>query len=339
MRIILVGLGNVGQGLLTLLHQKADTLAAQYSFNAQIVGVITGRHGTLYHPHGLNITDLLHSVSTSSIEQYPYHEGLRRDLRPLALIQGAGADVLVESSPSNFQTAMPALDYCYAALESGKHVVMANKGPVALAYDELIRRAALVHKQVLFEATVMSGTPSIRIAQEGLRGAVVQSMRGILNGTTNYILTQMESGLPYADALQQAQELGYAETDPSGDVDGWDAAGKVLILAAALFHRRLKLTEIEVEGITRLTPQDIDDARAAGERWKLIASLTPQSASVKPQRIPLSDPLASVSGATNAITYTSDVLGEVTLIGRGAGRTETGFGLLADLLSLHRTTR
>lgn len=336
MRILLVGLGNVGQGLLTLLHDKAESLQQREAFSAQIVGVVTGRRGTLYHPDGLNIAALLDAAARGTLDAYPDSPALRRDLPALTLIRDAAADVLVEASPSNFNDAQPALDYCYAALESGKHVVMANKGPIALAHDELMRRAALLGKQVLFEGTVMAGTPSIRLAREGLRGAQLLSARGILNGTTNYILTQMENGLPYADALQQAQALGYAETDPSGDVEGWDAAGKVLILAAALFGHPLKLAEIDVQGITHLTPADIESARAAGERWKLIATLTPHAASVKPQRIPISDPLAGVSGATNAITYETDTLGAVTLIGRGAGRIETGYALLADLLSLPR---
>jgi len=335
MQIILIGLGNVGQGLLTLLNDKAESLKQREGFEARIVGVVTARRGTLYHPDGLDIPALLESAAQGKFDAYPDSPALRRDLPPRTLIQQP-ADVLVEASPSNFTDAQPALDYCITALESGKHVVMANKGPVALAYADLMRRAESAHKHVLFEGTVMAGTPSIRLAREALRGADITSARGILNGTTNYILTQIESGLAYADALQQAQALGYAETDPRGDVEGWDAAGKVLILSAALFGQALTLSQVEVQGITHLTPADIDAARTHGERWKLIATLTPQHASVKPQRIPLSDPLAAVSGATNAITYETDTLGAVTLIGRGAGRIETGYALLADLLSLSR---
>ncbi|MEO8394085.1 MAG: homoserine dehydrogenase, partial [Chloroflexota bacterium] len=182
--------------------------------------------------------------------------------------------------------------------------------------------------------TVMAGTPSIRLAMQALAGCQIKSARGILNGTTNYMLTEMEGGLGYAEALELAQALGYAESDPTADVDGWDSAGKAIILAAALFAKKLTLDEIDVRGIRSITPEEITAARAAGERWKLIAQITPDGGSVAPVRISENHPLASVSGATNAITYSTDLLGDITLIGAGAGGVQTGFGLLSDLLEI-----
>ena len=169
-------------------------------------------------------------------------------------------------------------------------------------------------------------------------------MRGILNGTSNYILTQMESGLPYADALADAQRLGYAEADPTADVEGFDAAGKLIILANIVLGHKIALADVACEGITKITPDAIESARASGERWKLIAQATIDeqgklTASVKPERLPLSDPLAGVSGGMNAITYQTDLIGPVTLIGAGAGGKATGFALLSDLLALHRGER
>jgi homoserine dehydrogenase len=220
-------------------------------------------------------------------------------------------------------------------LESGQHVVLANKGPVAVAYPELASRAKAAGKLLRFEATVMAGTPSIRLGAQALAGCKITQARGILNGTTNYILTQMEDGMSYADALARAQALGYAEADPTADVDGWDAAAKAVILAAALFGARLTLADMSVRGIRDLTTQDIATAKAAGERWKLIAQVTPTGGSVQPTRVPLAHPLAGVSGTTNAVTYITDLLGDVTLVGAGAGRLQTGFGLLSDLLEIH----
>ncbi len=190
----------------------------------------------------------------------------------------------------------------------------------------------------------MSGTPALRMGQELLVGAGVRKVQGILNGTTNYILTQMEAEASYEEALQDAQEKGYAEADPSGDVEGHDAAGKVVIIANLLMGLPLTMADVECEGITGLTPDDIADARAALERWKLIGSVEKTEsggyeASVKPVRLPLTHPLASVGGATNAITYTTDLLGDVTLVGPGAGRIETGYALLGDLLAIHRKRR
>lgn len=336
MKLVLIGFGNVGQGFVEILRDKGAELQARYDFAPQIVGVATRSRGTLLHPDGLDPAALLEAIAAGHLSRYPDAPGLQRDLDSLALIRASGADVLLEAGPTNLQTAQPALEYCYAALDAGMHLVLANKGPVAVALADLRARAAEVGKDVLFEATVMAGTPSLRLAQQALAGCTISEARGILNGTTNYILTQMENGLSYGDALLQAQALGYAETDPTADVDGWDAAGKALILASALFERSFALEDLVVEGIRKLTPDDIDSARAVGECWKLIARVTPEGGFVRPQRIATHHPLAAVSGATNAITFTTDLLGEVTLVGPGAGRKETGFALLADLLDLKR---
>jgi homoserine dehydrogenase len=336
MKLLLIGFGVVGQGLAEILRDKGADLAA-LGFAPRIVGVTTRSWGALYHPNGLDIDALLSAAEMGHFDHYPDANGLERSADIMSLLQNADADVMVETTHTNLQTAQPALDYCRAALGAGKHVVMANKGPVALAYDELIERARSANKRVLFEGTVMAGTPSLRLGMQALAGCRIYEARGILNGTTNYILTQMESGMTYADALAQAQRLGYAEADPTADVDGWDAAGKALILAVALFGKTLRLADMEVKGISGITPADIEAARAAGERWKLIARVSPDGGTVAPARLPASHPLAGVSGASNAVTYVTDLLGEVTLVGAGAGRLQTGFALLSDLLELHRT--
>ncbi|MCB9450769.1 MAG: homoserine dehydrogenase [Anaerolineaceae bacterium] len=337
MKIALIGFGNVGQGLAQILCDKAETLRAADGFVPQIVAVATRRQGTLYHPAGLNLELLLAAAAQGQLSAYPDMEGLHRNWAVPEIIRQSNADVVIEVTPTNLQTAHPALDYCYLALEHGKHLVLANKGPVVLAYHELMRRARQAGKQVRFEATVMAGTPALRTGAQNLAGCYIFAMRGILNGTTNYMLSQMENGASYADALAQAQNLGYAETDPRGDVEGWDTAAKAIILAQSLFNANLTIDQLEVEGITGLTTADMLDAHRAGERWKLIAQITPTGGSVRPVRVPLADPLAHVSGAINAITYTTDLLGEVTLVGPGAGQLTTGFGLLSDLLDIHRT--
>jgi homoserine dehydrogenase len=336
MRLLMIGFGVVGQALTRILHEQADELARAHDFMPQIVGVATRQRGTLAHPGGLNPVDLLAAIRQGHLDHYPDQPGLSRGGDTLDLIHRAQADVLIEVSASNLQTAQPALDYCRAALDSGKHVIMANKGPMALAYPELAERAERAERFLGFEATVMAGTPSLRLGREALAGCRILAARGILNGTTNYILTQMTAGLPYAEALAQAQALGYAEADPTADVEGWDAAGKALILASVLFDRQLTFDSMAVRGISGLTAADIAAAQSAGERWKLIAEVTPDGAQVQPVRLPISHPLAQVSGATNAITYTTDLLGEVTLIGPGAGPEATAFGLLADLLAAQR---
>ncbi len=334
MKLALIGFGTVGQGFVEILRDKSADLKTRYGFTPQLVAVATRSRGTLLLPNGLDPARLLTAIEAGHLHHYPDAPGLVRDLDVPALIRASGADVLLEAGPTNLQMAQPALDYCYAALDQGMHVVLANKGPVAVAYTDLQARARAAGKRVLFEGTVMAGTPSLRLAQQALAGCTIQAARGILNGTTNYILTQMEGGMSYAEALRQAQALGYAEADPTADVDGWDAAGKALILAAALFDRTFTLADLDVQGIASITGADIAAAQAAGERWKLIAHVTPAGGSVRPQRVPNTHPLAAVGGATNAVTFTTDLLGDVTLVGPGAGRRQTGFALLADVLDL-----
>ncbi|NDJ63082.1 MAG: homoserine dehydrogenase [Chloroflexi bacterium] len=336
MKLTLIGFGVVGQGLVAILTDKAAELRRQHNFAPQIVAVATRSRGSLLHPDGLDPQGLLTAIAAGHLDHYPDAAGLSRGLDPLQIIAQSGAAVLIEAAPSNLQTGQPALDHVRAAFAAGQHVVLANKGPVAVAYHDLVARARAAGRSLLFEATVMAGTPALRTATAGLAGCQIAEVSGVLNGTTNYMLTEMERGLTYADALAQAQQLGYAETDPSADVDGWDAAAKAVILGAALFDQALDLRALPVQGIRHLTPADIAAARAAGERWKLIARITPQAAAVAPARLPLDHPLAAVGGATNAITYTTDLLGAVTLIGPGAGQRVTGAALLADLLAVHQ---
>lgn len=336
MRIGLIGFGSVGQGLAAILRDKAAMLKEAYDFAPVITAVATRSRGGLLHPHGLSPVGLLTAIEAGGLAFYPDSDGLNRAIHAHDIATSPHVDVVVEVSPTNLETAQPALDLCYAALEHHKHVVLANKGPVALAYAELMARAAKHKRRVLFEATVMAGTPSLRLGMEALAGCTVTQVRGIINGTTNYMLTQMEAGRTYDDVLAEAQRLGYAESDPAGDVDGWDAAGKLLILSNALFGHAPTLSEMPVTGIRGLTPADIAQAAAEGARWKLIAEATPNSASVQPMKIPLSHPLAGVSGTQNAVTFSTDLMGDITLVGAGAGSIQTGFAVLADLLALHR---
>lgn len=336
MDIIIAGFGNVGQGFAQILHEKATSLTTRYGFTPRITGVTTFTRGSLYHPDGLDLSALLTAIGSGSLDHYPDAPGLQRGLTAMDMIRDGRAAVLVEATPSNLVSGQPALDLCYTAIDAGMHVVLANKGPVAVDYAGLKARADAAGVYLRFEATVMAGTPALRLALQDLAGSEITAVRGILNGTTNYMLVQMEQGMTYADALKQAQALGYAETDPVADVEGFDSAGKAIILSAAIYGTALTLEDMPITGITGLTPDDISAARAAGERWKLLATVTRDGASVEPVRVPLESALAGVSGATNAITLTTDLLGNVTLVGPGAGRVQTGFALLTDIIDIRQ---
>jgi homoserine dehydrogenase len=336
-RLALIGFGNVNQGLAEILRDQKDFLAEAYGVSFTIVGVSALSKGSIYQPDGFRASELLEAVQRDgNLERVA---AAQRGWDALALITNSNAEIVVEASYTDLQTGQPAISHVRRALESGKHVVTANKGPVALCYAELAELARQNSRLFGVEGTVMSGTPAILLGREVLKSARLRKVEGILNGTTNYILTNMELGVSYEDALAEAQKQGYAEADPTGDVEGFDAAGKAVILSQLLFDRAIGMVEVERTGISRLTLEDIQQAKQAGERWKLIASLEEKDgklrARVSPIRLPLSHPLAGVSGATNAITYETQALGRVTLIGPGAGRQQTGFAMLTDLLSIH----
>ncbi len=338
-RLGLVGFGNVGQGLAQILRDNAGDYALTYGLNFVIVAVADAIKGCVYDPQGLDAGSLLDKVAADG--NFKGLPAEKSGWDALSMIRESNADVIVEMSYTDLKTGEPATTHFKEAIKHKKHVVTTNKGPVALYYGELEDLARQNEVQLGVEGTVMSGTPTLRLGRELLSAAKIRKVQGILNGTTNFILCQMESGAAYPEALAEAQSLGYAEADPTGDVEGFDAAGKVVILARLLMNEQIKMEDVDRSGITHLTPADITTAKEAGERWKLIGALERRkdgslAASVKAMRLPVSHPLAGVSGATNAAHFTTDLLGEVTLIGAGAGRLPTGYAVVEDLLAIYR---
>lgn len=337
-KIAIIGFGVVGQGLAEILVEKSKELRDTYGFEYSVVAVSDIEKGSVYDESGLDLKQLLSLVEeTGTIENYP--QGVK-GWDSLKTIQESHADIIVELSFTNIETGEPAMAHFKAAFETGKHLVTTNKGPVALAYTALAKMAEEKGVQFRFEGTVMSGSPSINLATLCLAGNEIREIRGILNGTTNYILTEMEKGQSYEAALKQAQELGYAEAVPDADVEGWDALAKVLILSNVLMGGELKVSDIDREGITKISLEDIERAKGEGKRWKLIGQTKKEKgrikAKVSPEMVPLSDPLAGVGGASNALTFDTDLLGRVTIVGPGAGKRETGYSVLTDILDIHR---
>lgn len=336
-RLALIGFGNVGQGLVQILAERGDDLRERYGLDVRVTAISDVNRGSVHRASGFAPQELLDAVAGSGLE------GLEADDRgwdALDTVRRAHADVVAELAYTDLATGEPALSHVRAALGAGRHVVTTNKGPVALRFPELIALAEEHGVRIEAEGTVMSGTPALHLGTQLLAGAGVTRIEGILNGTTNYILTRMESGLGYDEALAEAQERGYAEADPTGDVEGIDAAGKVVILANLVMGRSLTMDDVQREGISGLRREDVQEAAAAGERWKLIGSVRREGdgvvARVAPRRLAADHPLASIGGATNAIAYGTELLGDVTLVGPGAGRLETGYALVEDLLAIHR---
>jgi len=339
MRLIFLGFGTVGQGLAELLIDKKELLAGEYGFNSTVVGIADMLKGSVHNPQGIDLEKAVEFAKTGKPLSELAGEKVGGDA--LAFVRQAEADVMLEATYTDIKTAEPATSHIRAALQKGMHVVTTNKGPVALHYPELKKLAEQKSVKFLFEGTVMSGTPMINLIRETLAGSDIKEIRGILNGTTNYILTRMEEGLSYDDALKKAQELGYAEAVPDADVLGWDALAKVTILAGVFFGADAKPFDYPCEGITRITAQAIAEAKKAGKRYKLIGHIRRENGQVKaavgPEQVELSHPLAGVMGANNAVTITTDTLGEITIVGPGAGRTETGYSMLNDLIHIGAT--
>jgi homoserine dehydrogenase len=340
-KIALIGFGVVGQSFAEIIRDKHAELLDKYGLDAEIVAISGRSKGSVYDPAGLDLELLLRKYGeTGTLESYP--RGVK-GLNSLETITETGAEVIVEATITNVETGEPALSHVRAALSRGKHVVTSNKGPAALAYRELKELADKNRVQFRIESTVLSGTPAINFATENLAGHRIYGVKGIINGTTNYILTKMEQGEKYGDVLREAQELGYAEADPTADVEGWDAVAKIMILGNAVLGGEMKISDVEREGITGITPEMIMAAKNRGERIKLIAEAYIENGVVKakvaPQSIHLSDPLAGVAGTLNALTVMTDGLLDVTVIGGGAGGLGTAHGLLSDILAINRVKR
>jgi homoserine dehydrogenase len=334
-RIGILGFGTVGQGLSEILLSKKDFLKRKYGFKYEVVAVADFKYGNVYNPKGLDLEGMLKEAGKGK----PFGKD-RVDWDNDKMIRKTNTTLWCELTYTDLNNGGPAIDHVRVALKSGKHVVTSNKGPAALFYPQMKKLADKHNARFMIEGTVVAGTPVINLADGPLAGCTISKIRGILNGTTNYMLSEMEKGMGYDEVLKVAQEKGYAEADPTGDVEGYDARGKVTILANIVMGAGIKINDVPCEGITKITSSDIVKAKKNGQRWKLIGSVEMTDkgveASVKPEMIDLSHPLAGVMGATNALTFTTDLLGDVTIVGPGAGKIETGFSILTDLIKIHR---
>jgi homoserine dehydrogenase len=334
-KLVLIGFGNVGQSFARLLLDKEGELETHYGVSYSVTGIATGTHGMAINHDGIDLRTALELASSGdslqkvSAKPYP--------ISVLELIQNCEAHVLFENSPVNYETGQPAINHIRAALEMDMHAITANKGPVVHAHQQLTKIAEIHERKFFFESTVMDGAPIFSLFREALPGANLKGFRGILNSTTNLILTRMEQGASLEQSIQYAQSIGIAETDPSGDVDGWDAAIKVSALATVLMNVPLKPMEIDRQGISKITPGDVAYAREQGKRWKLVCSAERSGEKVKarvaPEMVNSDSPLYNIEGTTSIVQFQTDVLGLLSVIEANPGPDTTAYGLLADFLN------
>ncbi len=330
MRIILAGLGVVGKSLVRLLHERAGELFQEYSMKPRIVA-ISDASGSAINSKGLDLKKVL-EVKEKSGSIGSYNKGVV-SLSTSEIIEKTDAEVFVDATPTNVKDGEPGMSYLKQAMKFHKNVISVNKGPLALALPALTELAELNHIKLRFSGTVGGGTPMLEFGKRCLEGDSIVKIRGILNGTTNFMLTQMEEqGLSLAKALYLAQQKGYAEAEPSLDLDGIDAAAKLVIMANLVMGKKVTLRNVTIQGIRGVNRSDFVKAAKKGSTIRLIASISDKLV-VKPTEISIHDPLA-VSGALNAVTFTSKFAGDLTVVGAGAGGYETASAILRDMIDI-----
>ncbi len=338
--IALVGCGHVGSNFLKLLNGKKQLLEEAYGIKFKVVAIIDIYKGSIFQPNGINLKEVINCLETDKDLKKLSNISFKTPTEIRTFIEAEQFDILAEASWTDLKTGEPATGYIKKALQTKKHVITTNKGPIALHYEELKEIAEKNNLHFKFEGVVLAGTPLFNLVEGPLAGSKILRIRGIVNGTTNFILTEMEKGKSYDEALKEAQKRGYAEADPSMDVEGKDAAGKLAIMTKIILNEKVNINDIECEGITKITQEDIQNALKNNKKIKLIAKAELKgkklSLSVKPELIPLSDPLAGVNGPINAVSFDTDTLGTVTITGPGAGPKEAGYALFTDFISICR---
>jgi homoserine dehydrogenase len=343
-RLILCGFGKVGKAFATLVLERQDLLHRKYDLDLAVVAVVD-IGGAALAPRGLDtipLAELLEHVGAGGAVEGFGDYGIPGAVGE-AIIESLPADLVVEATPTNLVTGQPGLSHMRAALTHGLQVVAANKGPLVLHYAELQQLAKTHAVRICMSAATAAALPTLDVGQVCLAGAHILGIEGILNGTTNFILTKMQhEGYSYTDALQEAQARGIAETDATLDVEGYDTANKLILLSNTLLGTAYGPGDVVRRGITDGTAQMVTDAHRSGKILKLIGRATAIQdrvhLSVAPEDLPLDHPLASVHGAEKAVTYATDTMGRITVMGGHSSPRGAAAAMLKDIINLCRTT-
>ena len=318
----------MGRAFLRLLISKETELRRRYDVRWRLTGVATRRIGWLVDPDGLNPLAILNGHWPA---QLPHSSP--RNAREW--VERSRADVVFEASSLNAATGEPAIDHIKAALELGAHAVTANKGPVVHAFSELTSLASEKGRKFLYEATVMDGVPIFSMFPLGLPAMDIRGFSGVLNSTTNVVLTEIEKGRSFDDAIRRAQAMGIAETDPTSDLDGWDSAVKIVVMTIVLLGVPIRLEQVRRTGIRELSEEKIRSVRSSGMRYKLVCRAERRGGGVEcgvqPELLLASDPLANLEGSSSAVRFDMDVF-SLSMVEHNPGIEATGYGLLADFL-------
>jgi len=339
-KIAVTGFGSVGQGIAKLLYERAQAYQSEFGVRLLLTGA-ADRGGATVNTSGVDLQSLLQAkLGAGSVAKHPDGQaGLRGD----DFLRLSGADVLIEAASTNFQDAEPGWGYVRNAIARDMDVVLASKGSLALFWDDLFSLAETRARRVYFSGTIGAPLPSLEIANRALVGTNINGFEGIVNGTSNTILTLMAQGASYDAGVRRAQEIGIAETDPTLDVDGWDAAAKTVILANAVLGACLGLQDVRRTGIRGIGREQLDEARQRGRTIKLIARAVRDSdgfrAEVGPEERGIDDPLGRLQGGDMGIVFFTDLYGNVTATAEGTdhnGALPTSMTALRDVFNLCR---
>ncbi len=345
--LVLVGFGNVARRFVRLLEERAGRLRLDHDLTWRVIAIATARHGALRDLDGLDARRALEVVEAgqsldgqASSREPSSTEFVRQTVEEAKRRTPGQPIVMIETTVLDIERGQPAIDHVRAALESGADVISANKGPVAFAARELLDLAARQRRAFFFEGAVMDGIPIFNLVRETLPAVSITGFRGVVNSTTNYIITAMEAGGEFGAALAEMQAAGIAEADASFDVDGWDGAAKTAALINVLMGGRLTPRDIGRTGIGGLTGAVVREAVARNRRVRLVASAVLREGGVAgrvaPEELPADDLLATLGGQQNALILQTDLLGELAIVQRGSGLTQTAYALLSDLVAVRR---
>jgi len=340
LRLALVGFGNVGQQFARLLDAKREWLLKKKGLDVEILAVATRTKGSLLSKRALDMRRALDAVQSGSLGAYGSEQ---TDLSPVDIIEKCDADMMVELTALNIESGQPAIDHIKAAMGVGMDVVTANKGPIAWAYEDLRDMARARGVRFRFEGTVMDGTPIFNLVEKTLPGCEVLGLTGILNSTSNYVLSRMAAGVSTDDAIREAQKRGIVEADPSLDIDGWDASAKITALANVLMDARMNPKMVDRMGIRDISLDDVTKASFDGVKMKLVARASRDGSQVKlkvgPEKVGPGSLLWPVDDTSSMLTISTDLMGDVTVVESNPALTQTAYAVFSDMLLVVESIR
>lgn len=340
LKVVMLGFGNAGRSFARILISKHEIIKQKYQCDVRFVGISTGSRGSLVIPdhtiERINLGNAINQIEENG--RFDQNDPCFSKMDSFSILNHVDYDVAIELTPLSIFTGQPAIDHIRTAMNRGKHVITANKGPIAWAYDELCLLAKSKNVHFYFETTVMDGTPVFNMYEETLKLCTVTEISGILNTTTNFVLDELSRGKTYQEAIDEGTRRGFVEANPSMDIDGWDAAAKTAALLNVLMHACITPKDIDRTGISQITLEDIESAKTRGCVIKLVCSGKfvdgKVIGSVKPTEIPLNQIMSGVNGTSSILSITTDLMGKITIVEHDPEIEQTGYGIFSDLVRL-----